>query len=64
VDGPYPTQGQDGDEIPEWVVLLADDEGDDCGPITRSDSYAAAVECGRELSRQHRLPLEIEATED
>ena len=47
VDGPY-SRGideQTGDEVPEWVVALCDDEGDEIKIFTIA-SYECAMELG------------------
>lgn len=63
VDGPYPEQDQDGDEIPAFVVAFQDDEGNDTQTPERYYHYNAAVRRGQELARQHpTLELVIDAS--
>lgn len=62
VDGPYSAgiSAEIGDEVPEWVVALCDDEGDDINTYTCA-SYASAMELGRVLAREMKVELVIEA---
>lgn len=62
VDGPYSAGISEsiGDEIPEWVVALCDDKGDDL-TIHTCASYESAMELGRVLARELKAELIIEA---
>lgn len=62
VDGPYAES--DGErEIPQWPVVLADDEGNEhvscvCG------SQETALVWGRELAKKHQVEFINESTPD
>ena len=62
VDGPYSggISADIGDEIPEWVVALCDDDGADIQTHTCA-SYESAMELGRVLAREMNVELVIEA---
>lgn len=62
VDGPYSAGISEsiGEEIPEWVVALCDDEGDDLTTHTCA-SYESAMELGSVLARELKAELIIEA---
>lgn len=62
VDGPYSAgiSQEIGDEVPEWVVALCDDEGDDIKTYMCA-SYASAMELGKVLAREINVELVIEA---
>ncbi len=62
VDGPYSGGiGADiGDEIPEWVVGLCDDDGSDIETHTCA-TFESAMELGKLLAREMKVELVIEA---
>ncbi|HZQ05870.1 MAG TPA: hypothetical protein VFD70_04770 [Anaerolineae bacterium] len=62
VDGPYSggISQEIGDEVPDWVVALCDDEGDDIKTYTCA-SYASAMELGQLIAREMKVELVIEA---
>jgi hypothetical protein len=60
VDGPFPNAEPGGDEFPEWVIAVTDDDGAD-DVVGHTRSYEAAVAWGRDVAKAKRLPLEIEA---
>lgn len=62
VDGPYSggISADIGDEIPEWVVALCDDDGSDIETHTCA-TYESAMELGQLLAREMRVELVIEA---
>lgn len=62
VDGPYSggISAHIGDEIPEWVVALCDDDGGDIEAHTCA-TYESAMELGKLLSREMKVELIIEA---
>lgn len=62
VDGPYSSgiSEEIGDEIPEWVVALSDDEGDDIKTYNCA-SYESAMELGKLIAREMNVELVIEA---
>ncbi len=62
VDGPYSGGISEsiGDEIPEWVVALCDDDGGDITTHTCA-SYESALELGHLLAREMKVELIIEA---
>ena len=62
VDGPYSggISADIGDEIPEWVVALCDDDGADITTHTCA-CYESAVELGQLLAREMKVELVIEA---
>lgn len=62
VDGPYSggIRADLGDEIPEWVVALCDDDGGDLQTHTCA-SYDSAMELGQVLAREMNIELVIEA---
>ncbi len=62
VDGPYSggVSADIGDEIPEWVVALCDDEGEDI-KIYSCASYESAMELGKLIAREMKVELVIEA---
>lgn len=62
VDGPYSGSiSQDiGDEVPEWVVALCDDDGADI-QVQTCASYESAMELGKLLAREMNVELVIEA---
>lgn len=62
VDGPYSggISETTGDEFPEWVVALCDDEGGDIKTYSCA-SYESAMELGKLIAREMRVELIIEA---
>jgi len=62
VDGPYSggISADIGDEIPEWVVVLCDDDGADITTHICA-SYESAMELGKLLAREMNVELIIEA---
>ncbi len=62
VDGPYSggISAEVGDEIPEWVVALCDDDGSDIETHTCA-TYQSAMELGQLLAREMKVELVIEA---
>ncbi len=62
VDGPYSggISTDIGDEIPEWVVALCDDDGGDIQTHTCA-SYESAIELGKLIAREMNVELVIEA---
>lgn len=62
VDGPYSggISADIGDEIPEWVVALCDDDGTDIQTHTCA-SYESAMKLGKLLAREMNVELVIEA---
>lgn len=62
VDGPYSAgiSADIGDEIPEWVVALCDDDGSDIETHTCA-TYESAMELGKLLAREMKVELVIEA---
>lgn len=62
VDGPYSggISADIGDEIPEWVVALCDDDGGEIGTHTCA-TYESAMELGKLLAREVKVELVIEA---
>lgn len=62
VDGPYSggISAEIGDEVPEWVVALCDDEGDDIKTYTCA-SYPSAMELAKLIAREMKVELVIEA---
>ncbi|MCC7165455.1 MAG: hypothetical protein IT331_23360 [Anaerolineae bacterium] len=62
VDGPYSGGISDyiGDEIPEWVVALCEDGGDDIKTYNCA-SYESAMELGKLIAREMNVELVIEA---
>ncbi len=62
VDGPYSggISADIGDEIPEWVVALCDDDGSDI-EIHSCATYESAMELGKLLAREMTVELVIEA---
>lgn len=62
VDGPYSggISANIGDEIPEWVVALCDDDGSDIETHTCA-TYESAMELGQLLAREMQVELIVEA---
>lgn len=62
VDGPYSAgiSADIGDEVPEWVVALCDDEGDDIKTYNCA-SFESAMELGRVIAHDLSVELVIEA---
>lgn len=62
VDGPYSggISADIGDEIPEWVVAMCDDDGNDIETQTCA-TYESAMELGTLLAREMKVELVIEA---
>ncbi len=62
VDGPYSggINADIGDEIPEWVVALCDDDGSDIETHTCA-TYGSAMELGKLPAREMKVELIIEA---
>ncbi|OQY99651.1 MAG: hypothetical protein B6D41_01080 [Chloroflexi bacterium UTCFX4] len=62
VDGPYSGGISEdiGDEIPEWVVALCDDDSSDIETHTCA-TYESAMELGKLLAREMKIELIIEA---
>lgn len=62
LDGPYSggISSEIGDEIPEWVVALCDDEGGDINTYTCA-SYESAMELGKLIAHELSVELVIEA---
>ncbi len=62
VDGSYSggISADIGDEIPEWVVALCDDDGSDIETHTCA-TYESAMELGKLLAREMKVELVIEA---
>ncbi len=62
VDGPFSggISADIGDEIPEWVVALCDDDGSDIETHTCA-TYESAMEFGTLLAREMKVELVIEA---
>jgi len=50
VDGPYSKFDLEWEEIPEWVMVKVDLEGEDVGEIVYFDSYDAAMAAGEKLA--------------
>lgn len=60
-DGPYPTQGRGGDEVPEWTVCLGDEDGEPIENTTvRYSSYSAALSVAQSIARASALELVCE----
>ena len=53
-DGPYGKQDRDGDEIPEWVVTVFDDEDQEVD-WWYCESYRAAFDFGEYLAEKRGL---------
>lgn len=62
--GPHSGFNQDGDEVPEWAVCLADDYGDAIGTIYHIRNYSRARNLAHKMSKDRRLPLESDAARD
>lgn len=62
IDGPYSggISADIGDEIPEWIVALCDDDGGDIETHTCA-TYESAMELGTLLAREMKIELIIEA---
>ncbi len=62
LDGPYSAgiSADIGDEIPEWIVALCDDDGSDIETHTCA-TYESAMELGKLLAREMKIELVIEA---
>ena len=62
VDGPYSDFNRDGDEVPEWTVCIADDDGEPVGRIYRCRSLTTARQLGDRMARDRRMELVDEAS--
>ena len=62
IDGPYSggISADIGDEVPEWVVALCDDDGSDIQTHTFA-TYESAMELGKLLACEMKVELVIEA---
>jgi hypothetical protein len=61
-DGPYADVDRDGDEVPTWSVCIGDDEGEPCGTVYRCSTFTGAVKLARDIARDRRLELVMEAS--
>ena len=60
-DGPFSNPDSHGDEMPEWVVFAADDNGDEIGDVFRFSLFAPASQVARNMAADRHLELVIEA---
>ena len=60
VDGPYPVTNHDFDEIPEWVVFMADDEGEEAGKVYTVRNWHKALDLGAKIAKDRKLDLVVD----
>ena len=60
-DGPQSDQNHDGDEVPEWVVYIGDEDANPIGTVYHVGSYAYAATLARSMARERNLELIDEA---
>lgn len=60
--GPEAAQDKYGDEYPEWAVYAGDDDAEPVGKCYTVTSYERGLALARNMARDRRLPLEIEAS--
>lgn len=60
VDGPFANSDTEW-EFPEWTVLITDDDGEEYKCYT-CRSYDAAIALGKNISRDRRIELVVDAT--
>lgn len=51
-DGPFPYQGKDGDEYPEWTIVFVNDDGDDLNVYAAPKSLDTAVRWAADIARE------------
>lgn len=51
-----------GCEFPEWYVFAGDDDGEPTGRSYTCRSFDGAVSLARNMARDRRLPLELDAS--
>lgn len=56
-DGPQADTNHEGDEVPAWVVMVADEAGDECGPVEIHHHYESARAAAVKMARDRRLEL-------
>lgn len=56
-DGPFPTTDWEGEEIPEWVVAVEDEDGNEVGNVYRVFSHSKAVNLAMKIARDRKLEL-------
>jgi hypothetical protein len=61
-DGPRPDQGEDGEEVPVWVVFIGDEDAEPVGTVYRCRSFALGEGLARRMAKDRRLELIQEAT--
>ena len=61
-DGPQSDQDHNGEEIPDWVVYIGDDEAEPVSHLQHFRSFQIAEDVARHLARTKRLDLIHEST--
>ena len=61
-DGPQSDRNEEGDEIPDWVVYIGDDESEPVSHLQHFHSFEIAEQVARHLAASRRLDLIHEAT--
>lgn len=56
------TDNINGVEYPEWYVFAGDDDGEPVGRSYTCRSFEGAVQLARNMARDRRLPLELDAS--
>jgi hypothetical protein len=62
VDGPFPTQDRDGDEIPYWSVCLMDIDGEVSGKVYMCYAHSTARQLADRIARDRKLELVDDST--
>ena len=61
-DGPQPDRTEDGDEVPDYVVYIGDEDAEPVSHLQHFRSYAIAEQVARHLASDRRLDLIHEAS--
>lgn len=60
-DGPYPTQDNNGDEVPYWSVFAASEDGEPTSRVYECHTYTGARALAQRMARDRRVELAQDA---